>query len=69
MAVTIHQQFHLDALKRDATNIIDSVERQRVLDDVADLETQRVAWPISVRSGDLTAGYIHDYIEIGDRSG
>ncbi len=68
MVLTQHQQFHIDAVKRDVVSINDIIEHQRILNLAEDFEAERLVWPTSTRGTPLNESDIHDYIEKQDRT-
>ena len=58
MALSIHQQKHLLAVKQDAFDFVKSRET-RMVKEADDLLDEKVAWPSQVR----TPAGIHDFIE------
>ncbi len=59
MALTRHQQKHLNALKLDAEDISDGTEKTRVLKEANDILDGREEWP-DIR---LQSHEIHDWVE------
>ncbi len=57
--VTRHQEKHLNALKLDAEDITDGVEKTRVLKETNDILDGREAWPVEL----LKPALIHNWVE------